>query len=112
MILASYNGTSLGPLKLSFTERCPLFRGHKVLWWDSNKCPLQRGVLYLECPLFGGSTVYIQGHGIELLTCLGASQKEEEEEAKEQQNNKQKTNKKQWLATIKLIAMYIPITNE
>ena len=41
----------------SGAKRCPLFRGHlihKVLWWDSNKCPLQR------CPLFGGSTVIVR----------------------------------------------------
>ena len=41
----------VGQQQVSFTEMCPLFRGHlihKVLWWDSNKCPLQRGVLYSE----------------------------------------------------------------
>ena len=41
----------MGQQQVSFTERSPLFRGHlihRVLWWDSNKCPLQRGDLYSE----------------------------------------------------------------
>ena len=50
-IQRSFNtqSTMVGQQQVSFTERCPLFRGHsihKVLWWDSNKCPLQRGVLW------------------------------------------------------------------
>jgi hypothetical protein len=40
----------MGQKQVSFTERCPLFRGEipTLLAWDRNKCPLQRDVLYSE----------------------------------------------------------------
>ena len=44
----------LGPMKVSFKQRCPFYRGwfvHKTINWGKQRCPLYRGVLYRECPL-------------------------------------------------------------
>ena len=45
------NNRQSGATEIVLYREVSLFRGHlihKVLWWDSNKCPLQRGELYSE----------------------------------------------------------------